>query len=97
MPPGKADRWVTDFALDHYATEGKAKGQTWPSGTSAQVDKMIAAPQPGVDPKEVKLPYVTISEKGRTNAGVLTEYNTAGRENVSFGAGVSACGGRRRA
>ncbi|MFO0729204.1 MAG: hypothetical protein U1E65_35825 [Myxococcota bacterium] len=91
LPPGKADRWVTDFALQNYASEGKAAGQTWPGATAAKVDKLVdVKDKPAtIEPHETKLPYVTIRESG-TPTGVLDNYDTEGREGVKFGAAVSA-------
>lgn len=90
--PGQVQRFETDFALGHYAAEGQHVGMSWPAATKNQAqalaDAAVREPLP-VEQRRLELPSVSIAEKGRTSAGVLTEYNSNGREGVSFGAAVS--------
>lgn len=77
LHPAKVDGWKVDFALAHYAKEGRAAGAEWGASKTA-VDTMIDTPP--ADP-----PWA----KGRSSAGPITQVGTNGREGVTVAAPVS--------
>lgn len=77
LHPAKVDGWKTDFALAHYAQEGRAAGAAWGPSKSA-VDAMLDAP-----------PASPPWAKGMTPAGPLVTYGTDGRSGVNVAAPVA--------